>query len=202
MQLTSGSNSWNEEFWSKRYIENQTQWDIGYVSTPLKTYFDQLEDRELRILIPGGGNGYEAEYLFLNGFENVFLLDISEEPLRRFSRRNPGFPTAQLIHEDFFQHDGKYDLVIEQTFFCALDPALRPAYAEKMHEILKEKAKLVGVLFEDELFEDHPPFGGFRDEYITYFEKYFNLKVFETCYNSIPPRQNRELFINLVKKRS
>lgn len=30
---------------------------------PLKVYFDQLTNKDLKILIPGGGNSHEAEYL-------------------------------------------------------------------------------------------------------------------------------------------
>ena len=62
-----------EEYWSKRYEEGQTGWDIGYPSTPIKTYIDQIKDKNLRILIPGAGNAYEAEYIFKEGFKNVFV---------------------------------------------------------------------------------------------------------------------------------
>ena len=53
-----------KNYWTNRYSKAKTGWDIGYPSTPLKTYFDQLENKDLRILIPGAGNAYEAEYLF------------------------------------------------------------------------------------------------------------------------------------------
>jgi len=69
------TNSENK-YWSKRYEENQTGWDIGYPSTPIKTYVDQLENKDLKILIPGAGNAYEAEYLWQQGFKNVHVLDI------------------------------------------------------------------------------------------------------------------------------
>ncbi|MDH5647012.1 MAG: TPMT family class I SAM-dependent methyltransferase, partial [Candidatus Heimdallarchaeota archaeon] len=57
--------------WNKRYADKQTGWDIGSISTPLKQYFDQLTDTSLRLLIPGAGNSYEAEYLYSKGFQNV-----------------------------------------------------------------------------------------------------------------------------------
>jgi hypothetical protein len=46
---------------------NETGWDLGQVSPPLKAYIDQLTDKNLRILIPGCGNSYEAEYLLEKG---------------------------------------------------------------------------------------------------------------------------------------
>ena len=51
----------NSEFWNKRYLDKETGWDIGYVSTPIKEYFNQVKNKELKILIPGGGNSHEAE---------------------------------------------------------------------------------------------------------------------------------------------
>ena len=69
-----------------------------------------------------------------------------------------------------------------------------------MHDLLKEQGKLIGLLFDDYLNEDHPPFGGSKSEYEKYFEPYFNIKVFETAYNSINSRRGRELFMILIKK--
>lgn len=193
MELTSGS-------WNSRYLDNDIGWDAGAVTTPLKTFFDQLTGKAARILIPGGGNGYEAEYLFRQGFTNVYLLDWAITPLHHFHDRVKDFPVDHLIHADFFKHTGQYDLIIEQTFFCALDPKLRSAYAKQMHALLKDGGKLVGVLFDDKLNDDKPPYGGNKEEYVQYFTPYFTIKYLDRCYNSIAPRAGRELFINLVKK--
>ena len=189
----------DKEYWSTRYENNDAPWDAGTITTPLKGYFDQLVDKNISILIPGAGNAYEAEYLYSNGFKNVHIIDLSKEPLENFQKRNPGFPKSHLIHGDFFEHLGQYDLIIEQTFFCALDPSLRGNYARKMYELLKPGGKLVGLLFNDKLNSDKPPFGGNKEEYINYFQKYFEFKTFEPCYNSIKPREGRELFINFRK---
>ena len=68
-----------------------------------------------------------------------------------------------------------------------------------MNELLAENGKLVGVLFNREFGNNTPPFGGDKTEYQTYFNDYFDFKVMENCYNSIPPRAGNELFINLKK---
>ena len=114
-----------KDFWNNRYKNKETGWDIGYASTPLKNYIDQLENKEIRILIPGCGNAYEAEYLHLKGFNNVFLLDIAPMALQQFSERVPDFPKKHLIQENFFEHQGNYNLILEQTFFCAIKPKLQ-----------------------------------------------------------------------------
>lgn len=189
-------------FWEQRYREKTTGWDIGYPSTPLKDYIDQLTNKKLKILIPGAGNAYEAEYLYQLGFCGVHVLDLARSPLESFQARVPGFPAEQLIQEDFFTHSAQYDLILEQTFFCALDPALRPAYVKKMQELLRPKGKLAGLLFDFTLTEDGPPFGGSKQEYLGLFEPDYIIHTLEAAYNSIEPRQGRELFMILEPKTS
>jgi len=190
----------SSEMWTLRYHNAQTGWDIGYASDPLKNYINTLTDKYLRILIPGGGSGYEAEHLWQNGFKNVHLLDFSQAPLQAFAQRNVDFPSPNLICGDFFLHNGTYDLIFEQTFFCAIDRSLRARYAEKMHQLLAPGGKLVGVLFNKEFEKDGPPFGGTEAEYRGYFEPYFHFHHFEDCYNSIAPRAGSEFFIELERK--
>lgn len=189
----------NENYWSGRYDKGQTGWDIGYVSTPLKTYIDQLEDKSARILIPGAGNSYEAEYFHGLGFTNVFVMDLSRAPLDNLKRRVPDFPDDHLLCEDFFDHQGQYDLMLEQTFFCALNPSLRSAYVAKARALLRPRGKIAGLLFNIPLFDDHPPFGGHKADYEPLFRDSFDIQVMETAYNSIPARAGNELFIKLMK---
>ncbi|MHB1146902.1 MAG: class I SAM-dependent methyltransferase [Lutibacter sp.] len=190
----------DKAYWESKYSTEATGWDIGYASAPLVDYFKQLTNKKLKILIPGGGNCYEAEYLFEQGFKNIFVIDIAEQPLKNLKTRFPDFPDNHLIHDDFFNHQGKYDLIVEQTFFCALDPVLRKKYVEKMADLLKVNGKLTGLLFDFELTDDGPPFGGAADEYSQLFSEKFTLKKLERCYNSIQPRAGRELFFIFEKK--
>lgn len=189
------------EYWNNRYLNDESGWDLGTVSPPLKAYIDGLNDRDLRILIPGAGNAYEAEYLHGQGFSKVFVLDMAPAAFDNFRRRVPSFPHSHLLEGDFFAHHASYDLILEQTFFCALDPALRKDYVLQMHELLAPGGKLVGLLFDDPLHSDQPPFGGSRQEYEALFLPVFGAGRFEPCYNSVKPRAGRELFISLEKSR-
>jgi hypothetical protein len=190
----------SSDYWNNRYLNDEFTWDLGKVSDPLKAYVDQLQNKELRILIPGAGNAYEAEYLWHQGFKHVTILDFAAAPLQHIKNRVPDFPDEQLIRQDFFEHKGHYDLIIEQTFFCALDPALRKSYVSHTNALLKSGAKLVGVLFNDTLHVDKPPFGGFKEDYESLFFPLFKKICFEPCYNSIKPRAGRELFMILRKQ--
>ncbi len=190
----------SEDFWGKKYKTNKIGWDLGEISPPLKSYFDQLTNKALKILIPGAGNSYEAEYLFNNGFKNVYVIDIAKEPLENLKKRVPNFPETQLIHANFFDLEDTFDLIMEQTFFCAINPDLRQKYASKINSLLNKNGKLVGLLFDAKLNKDHPPFGGNKEEYLTYFKKYFSIDILEKCYNSYPNRNKMELFVKFTKK--
>lgn len=185
-------------YWTERYETQRTGWDIGYASAPLKEYIDQLDDKSLNILVPGAGNAYEAEYLWQQGFENVVIIDISEIPLKAFKKRNPDFPDGQLIHGNFFEHTGRYDRILEQTFFCSFVPTAenRFAYAQQMAALLKPEGRLVGLWFDIPLTGDMEkrPFGGDKALYLKYLGPYLDTILFEPCYNSIAPRQGMELF--------
>ncbi len=185
----------DENYWTNRYNEKKTGWDIGFVSPPIKQYLDQISEKSKTILIPGAGNAYEAIYAYQNNLKNIHILDFSRVPIEKFLSKFPDFPPSQVHVEDFFSHQGNYDLILEQTFFCALHPSLRPKYVEKAHSLLKKGGKVVGVLFDHYFPTDGPPFGGDRASYLHYFEKAFDIITMQPCYNSIPERKGMELFV-------
>lgn len=190
----------NSNYWENKYLNNEIGWDTGEITMPLKNYIDQIEDKSIKILVPGCGNGYEFEYLLKKGFENSFVLDYAESPLENLKKRIPNCDATHLIQSDFFEHKGTYDLIIEQTFFCALNPELRAKYVEKMLSLLSPKGKIIGLLFQFPLTEAGPPFGGSKEEYLNLFGKDFDIKTLETAYNSIKPREGNELFFIFTKK--
>lgn len=189
-----------EEFWTSLYKEEDIGWDLGKVSPPIASYFDQLKDKSPKILIPGGGNSYEAEHLFRSGFSNTFVVDIAHIPLENLKKRCPEFPNDQLIHRNFFDLDDSFDIIVEQTFFCAIHPSLRIKYVNHCYNLLNNKGRIIGLLFNVPLNQDHPPYGGSQSEYLNLFQNLFNIKVMDIAWNSIEPRSGNELFIHLVKK--
>ena len=105
---------------------------------------------------------------------------------------------------DFFEHSGKYDLILEQTFFCSFIPKVenRKAYVKQMSNLLNDGGKLVGLWFDVPLTGDlvKRPFGGDKEIYLSHLSPSFNVKTFEKCYNSIKPRGGQELFGIFVRK--
>lgn len=188
------------DFWNERYQNNQTGWDIASPSKPIKEYIDQLEDKNIKILIPGCGNAYEAEYLIEKGFTDITLIDISDVLVNRLQENFKNQPQIKIFNQDFFELEGNFDLIIEQTFFCAISPNLRNDYVYKMHNLLNNNGKLVGLLFASIFGNPFPPFGGTKEEYIDLFKNKFEFLHFDLAYNSIKPRAGNELFICFRKK--
>lgn len=187
-------------YWDMQWQNQKTGWDIGYASPAIKAYMEQYQDKNAAILIPGCGNAYEAEFLLDSGFTNITLLDIAPSAVEKMKEKFAHAPQIQILCGDFFQHEGQYDLIIEQTFFCALDPVKRSSYVDKMHSLLSENGKIIGLLFDTVFEADGPPFGGKAEEYRTLFEEKFKIRNLDTCYNSIAPRNGKEVFINFSKK--
>ena len=189
----------NADFWNNRYLTQQMGWDIGYASPPLIDYALSQVAKDARILIPGTGNGYELEALWKQGYTHVYGADLSEKAKVNFLERVTDFPEAQYLLGDFFSLEGRYDVILEQTFFCAIEPSWRSDYVRKVHELLSPGGRLAGVLFNFEKPEG-PPFGGSEEEYRQLFGGVLEVKTMEECYNSIEPRRGSEFFIEIVKK--
>ncbi len=186
-------------YWHERYATNDTPWDIGYASPPLIHYAEQLP-KDTRILIPGAGRAYEAIHLHRAGYTDVYLCDWAEPAFAYLREHAPDFPEAHRLVQDFFQLEPAYDLLLEQTFFCALHPSQRPDYVRKAHELLYPGGRLAGVLFAQPFPFEGPPYGGTAEEYRQLFEPLFSIHQLEIAQASIKPRAGRELFIELERR--
>ncbi|NUO02599.1 MAG: SAM-dependent methyltransferase [Saprospiraceae bacterium] len=187
-------------YWENHYRGEDTPWDIGSVSPALKAYIDGIQDKNLRILIPGAGSAHEAIYLHRAGFTRVFVCDWAPSAFQYLRKEAPDFPEGHLLVADFFKLELEVDLILEQTFFCAIQPELRKAYALKTAELLAAGGKLAGLLFAFPFDAEGPPFGGTRDEYEHLFAPHFQMLHLAISNLSIKPRAGRELFIELLKR--
>jgi SAM-dependent methyltransferase len=190
--------SLDKTYWDNQYLANTLGWDLGQVSPPIKEYIDSIPNKNAKILIPGCGNSYEAEYLLKNNFTDITVIDISPTLVAALKQKFAENKNIKIVLGDFFEHKNQYDIIIEQTFFCALHPNDREKYVFKMHELLRKNGKLVGLLFNRE-FEKSPPFGGSLKEYEMLFANSFILNSISPAINSVTTRTNSELFIDFTK---
>ncbi len=192
----------DQDFWNQRWETGETGWDIGQASPAITEYMKQYPNKDAAILIPGCGNAYEAEFLVQEGFSNITLIDIAPSAVKKLQEKFAKNPEVKVVCEDFFLHQGKYDLLIEQTFFCAISPLRREEYVAKSASLLNENGRIIGLLFNKHFNQPQPPFGGELAEYQNIFQTNYSIIKMEECYNSIPSRMNSEIFINLQKQPS
>lgn len=164
----------SKEFWNERYRTGQTPWDYGGVPQE----FEELLSRQaapLRILIPGCGSAYELLASLQKGHDAVGI-DLSDEAVDRV-RPQLGADADRLQAGDFFTSpfsDGGFDLIYERTFLCAIDPAMRAAYAHTMAALLRPGGLLAGYfLYGHE--PDPPPYPLAPGEEKELFEPAFDL---------------------------
>ncbi|MCG8332373.1 MAG: TPMT family class I SAM-dependent methyltransferase [Chitinophagales bacterium] len=189
----------NASYWEQRYLDDNTPWDIGNISPPLKHYTDGIDDKSLRILIPGAGYAHEAIDLHKRGFTNVYVCDWAPSAFDKLRKQAVDFPQNHLLVEDFFKLRLEVDLILEQTFFCALKPDRREEYVLKAKDLLSVGGKLAGLLFAVAFSNEGPPFGGTKEEYLNLFAPHFKVLQMDVALDSISPRAERELFIELQK---
>ncbi|RKP59396.1 methyltransferase domain-containing protein [Pararobbsia silviterrae] len=116
------------------------------------------------VLIPGCGRAYEARWLVEHGFA-VEAIDFSPTAVA-VAREQLGASHADIVREaDFFDFTParEIDWIYERTFFCALPPAMRPAYADRMADLLPRGGVLAGLFFVTHK-PSGPPFGTSLDE--------------------------------------
>jgi len=191
--------SLSAESWDARYREENTPWDLKG-PTP---EFARIKDepwfpRRGRALIPGGGRGHDAILLAKAGLD-AHLVDFSPLALTAVQEAaSLDKVTVLTYRRDFFDLpqlaalQESFDLVLEYTFYCAIDPSLRAAYAKAMHTLLKPGGLLVGLFFPLEPVGEGPPFQVSKAEIEKDFTPYFELK-FEEPKQSVKPRAGKEV---------
>lgn len=192
--------------WNQRYLDGNTPWDL---STPTPEFVRLVEEKRLphkgRALVPGGGRGYDAVLLARYGLE-VDLVDFAWAALTEALNhaREEGV-TVHAFCQDFFQlptlpyHRGQYDLLLEYTFFCAIDPALRVKYIETAAALLKPGALFVGLFFPLAHPNPGPPFTVSRSEVEPLFAKKFEITI-EEPKRSVKPRAGNE-FLGVFRRK-
>lgn len=192
--------------WDQRYAEGNIPWDL---QGPTPEFVRLVEEKRLPAkgiaLVPGGGQGHDAILLAQAGFE-VDLVDFSPRAITAALELAHKSNTRLFAYlHDFFAlptlpyHRGRYDLLLEYTFFCAIDPALRPAYVKAVAALLKPGGRLVGLFFPLATDKEGPPFLVSREEVEALFRPYFELTI-ESPQRSVKPRAGRE-FLGIFQRK-
>lgn len=145
------------EFWDSRYRNACTPWDFGGVPEEFAAWVRKQPGAQ-RTLIPGCGSAHEVATLAQLGWP-VEAIDYSPSAVAR-AQEALG-PHARHVREaDFFAFEPgePFMAVYERAFLCALPPRMRPAYAERMAQIVAPEGVLAGFFFVAEEAQRGPPF--------------------------------------------
>jgi len=192
--------------WNDRYQNGNTPWDL---SGPTPEFVRLLEEERLppkgRVLVPGGGRGHDAILFARRGYE-VDLVDFAPEAVEAALVAAAKEKAVVYAYcRDFFDlasvgyHQAGYDMLLEYTFFCAIDPELRARYAKTAAALLKPGGLLVALFFPTSIDKPGPPFPVSREEVEKVFAPFFEVRI-ETPVQSVKPREGRE-FLGLFRRR-
>ena len=110
---------------------------------------------------------------------------------------------TRILHMNFFELDPAYneiyDLLIEQTFFCAISPEQRPMYVATVARALKKGGMLAGLFYHTGQ-EGGPPFNTTQDDIVKSFSDSFEIRELAQAKNSAEQRKDKEWLAILVKK--
>jgi SAM-dependent methyltransferase len=193
----------NSQFWEGIYLEDDAGWDLGE-ATPI---FDSMADSISpgKVCIIGCGRGYDAIMFAQKGFE-VTAIDFAPSAINAVKDLARKAKLAvNTIENDIFTlapvYANTYDFIIEQTCFCAINPARRSEYETVVNQLLKPGGKLIGLWFPlDKLIEDGgPPWGTTVEEVKSIFKDGWKIEKEEFPDLSIGPRKGREKLIVFSK---
>lgn len=197
-------------YWDAAYHDERDGWDMG---TPTPVFadllmrfgmdFSALGDRDYaalnrppRVLMPCSGRGYDA-LLFAGGGWDVTAVDFAEHPLRWLRREaeHAGLP-VEVLQEDMFalaeRFPQRYDLLVEYTCVCAIDPDRRQEFVDFAHSVLRPDGTLMALLFPVDGRPGGPPFSIDVEEFKEQMAAHFTLVHESTPETSVKPRRGRE----------
>lgn len=204
MNLNKLINSSTPEYWDEAYRLGNVTWDLGF-PTPVFNNWINHQKVKLSICVVGAGNGWDAINFAKKG-HNVTAVDFALSAISNMrSEATNSNVKLNILHSDIFDlnkiFQEKFDIVLEYTCYCAIDPSMRKDYISIVNTILKPRGKFVALLFplDKEINEGGPPYGVSLSNTLNLFDKYFLVDKYEYPVDSIEARKGREIFITFNK---
>ncbi|XP_071939710.1 probable thiol methyltransferase 2 isoform X1 [Coffea arabica] len=158
--IHSSSTEWVDG-WQKCWEQGLTPWDLGQ-PTPILVHLHKTGALPKgRALVPGCGSGYDVVAIACPD-RYVVGLDISEVALERAKVLSSlsSQEHFEFLKADFFtwRPTQLFDLIFDYTFFCAIDPDIRPSWAVRIRDLLKPDGELITLMFPISDHEGGPPY--------------------------------------------
>ena len=206
MSLLKKNKVSSPSFWNELYFNNKDVWNLNTPTPIFVNWAKQLpKNKKLNICIPGCGKGQDALYLSSQG-HNVYAVDFAENAINYlFNKAKADGISLNIIKSDFFNLDLKFnnyfDVILEYTFYCAIDPSKRNDYVSTCYDLLNNDGKFIGILLPlIKKNNEEPPFQISLNEIKKLFSKKFKINKIEFSEHSIDARMNNEVFVDFTKK--
>ena len=139
-------------FWEHLYRRGGDGWELGRPAPPLERLLRADPPVGRRALVVGCGRGHEARLLARLG-AHVTAIDLAEAAIaeaRRLAAAEAEPLAVDFRVADLFDLRGRppaFDLVVEHTCFCAIDPARRGDYVDAVADALAPDGVLLGLFY-------------------------------------------------------
>ncbi|KAG0368229.1 TPMT family [Gamsiella multidivaricata] len=191
-----------QDGWNELWKRDIHPWDK---ETPSPALIEVIEQKPIsaqipksgNALVPGCGRGVDVFYL---GNENrkAYGLDISPIAVQQCkdirTKKGVSESQAEFMVGDFFKFDipsGGFQLVYDYTFFCAIQPELRPAWGRRMAELIPTDGVLITLMYPLGNHADGPPFAVSEAAYHEQLDSNFACLLVDSC-SSFDTRQGKE----------
>ena len=207
MTIRHAINSSTSNYWEQAYQSGDMAWDLGG-PTPIFNQWINSERNTLSICILGAGNGWDALNFAKKG-HHITAVDFAYSAIKNMTKMAEKLDVElNILYSDIFNigklYHNAFDVVLEYTCYCAIDPGRRIDYVDLVDRILKPEGRLVALFFplDKELNYDGPPFGVNLSSTLKLFSKKFTINKKEIPNLSIERRIGREMFVILNKNAS
>jgi SAM-dependent methyltransferase len=195
--LQPNADARQDQFWTDIYRQEEPGWDLGRESAVLPAVLPQLKLSKCRVLVLGCGPGHDAAYLARQG-HTVTAVDFSVEAIQRAKATYGDVSGLNFVQSDAFappeEWAGRFDLIFEHTFYCAISPEKRDDLVRVWKRMLHGQGHLLGVFFAMSK-RSGPPFGGSEWEIRERLKKSFDFLFWTRWRLSPERRQGKELVV-------
>ena len=166
----AGASAHWDQLWRKEGgLTKGSRFDTAGVSRPLAAELKQRNHAEragMSALVPGCGRAYDALALADHGFRSVVAIDLSPAACAaaqlEIDTSSAGSSAVrdciEVVCGDFFDMDGSYDFIWDNTFLCALEPEVRDRWAKQMKALIAPGGELITCVFPIGAREGGPPY--------------------------------------------
>jgi SAM-dependent methyltransferase len=190
------------KFWETLYREQRDHWELGRAAPPLARWFAAHSPAGRRALVLGCGRGHEARLLARAGAQVVGLY-LAEDAVAAAR----ALAAAEGVAVEFRRGDlfalpasgERWDLAVEHTCLCAIDPARRAEYVAVVAGALAPGGEWIG------LFWSHgraggPPFSVSDEELRALLAPHFEIVHTEIPRDSVALRAGEERLVQARRR--